>query len=100
MRNLTIDEQKTISVIIQQTSKQRRALETVDTDTRDARFFRSQAEHHSRVIVIHHATGRQIPEESREFLHTYLDAAAGDFDQVVTEFIRALEKATGRALEY
>lgn len=78
----------------------RRALEAVETDTSAARFFRSQAQHHSRVIVIHHATGRQIPEESRELLHTYLDAAAGDFDQVVNRFIRALEKATGRTLEY
>ncbi|WP_372997450.1 hypothetical protein [Marinobacter sp.] len=98
MRNLTSEEQKTILKIAEATAKQRHRLMAVPPKDNNARFFQAQAEFHSMEVLLHHGTGREIPEETVEFLQTYRKGDETEYKQEINEFIHAVEKATGRDL--
>ena len=49
-------------------------------------------------VLLHHGTGREIPEETVEFLQTYSDDSQSEYKAEINAFIRAVENATGRSI--
>jgi|DeeseametaMP0747_FD_contig_101_255897_length_12562_multi_4_in_0_out_0_8 hypothetical protein len=98
MRNLTTDEQKKVIQIAEATAKQRHRLMAIEPKGNQSRFFQAQAEFHSMEVLLHHGTGREIPEETVEFLQTYSDDSQSEYKAEINAFIRAVENATGRSI--
>lgn len=99
MRNLTPEEQKQLIQIAEATAKQRHRLMAISPDGKQSRFFQAQADFHSMEVLLHHGTGRRIPEETVDFLKTYRKGKKDPYEQEINAFIHAVEKATGRPIE-
>lgn len=99
MRNLSVKEHQTINAINENTARYRKEVIQFKKDDRSFAFFRLQADHHIRQIIIRHAIDHPFGEETQEFLETYLNDPDEEFDEPLRRFLYSLEKATGRPVE-
>ena len=100
MRDLTAEQRRLINDVTEKTARQRKALTQYRADDRSLAFFRMQADHHAREIILRHAVNEPLRVETMGFLETYLKDPDEELDKPVKAFLEAVERATGRELRF
>ncbi len=100
MRPVTEAEKATINQIAKTTAPQRQAITLYQAEDKSLALFRMQAGNAVREITIRHVTGQALTKECRGFLDAWMSNAPGGVGDLVREFVRALESATGREIKH